>query len=177
MTVKKQDVLPTVEIDDLDEFEELEEETVSQPAPKQPKKRPVSAQQQTVSVSVDDLSKMIELSVSKSIAPLAESISELQEQVTDIQHTIKKHGRAIVKLQNQEVIDMPVNQLEAPASAETPATTNAQESVPAPQQTEKRGVIDATLGTVGGLLHGVIDTAAFVLESTVDLVTLGRAKR
>lgn len=42
---------------------------------------------------------------------------------------------------------------------------------------DNRNVLDKTLGAVGGVMHGIVDTAAFVLESTVDLVTLGRAKR
>ncbi len=36
--------------------------------------------------------------------------------------------------------------------------------------------LDATLGTVGHALHVVGDTAAFLYESAVDIVTLGRAR-
>lgn len=39
------------------------------------------------------------------------------------------------------------------------------------------GVVCGVLGTVGGVLHTVVDTAAFLLESTVDLVTFGKARR
>lgn len=39
------------------------------------------------------------------------------------------------------------------------------------------GVVDTVFGTVGGVLHGVVDVAAFVCESTIDLVTLGKARK
>lgn len=44
-------------------------------------------------------------------------------------------------------------------------------------QKKQPGVIDNTLGTVGNVLHGVVDTAAFLAESAVDLITFGKAKR
>lgn len=38
-------------------------------------------------------------------------------------------------------------------------------------------ILDQTLGTIGNVAHGLVHTAAFVLESVIDLATLGRAKR
>lgn len=47
------------------------------------------------------------------------------------------------------------------------------------QESEATGLdrfLDVTLGTTGRALHAVVDTMAFVGESAVDIVTLGRAR-
>ena len=58
------------------------------------------------------------------------------------------------------------------------ATASAKRST-AVQETEATGLdrfLDVTLGTTGRALHAVVDTMAFVGESAVDIVTLGRAR-
>jgi uncharacterized protein (UPF0335 family) len=45
------------------------------------------------------------------------------------------------------------------------------------QQQEPQGILDVTFGTIGNVLHSVVDTASYILEATVDIVTLGKAKR
>ena len=45
------------------------------------------------------------------------------------------------------------------------------------EKPERNGVLDHTLGTVGDIAHGVVDTAAFLCEAVIDLATLGKARR
>lgn len=45
------------------------------------------------------------------------------------------------------------------------------------ESADNKGIIDTTLGTVGNVAHGLVDTAAFLCESVIDLVTLGKARR
>lgn len=57
------------------------------------------------------------------------------------------------------------------------SVVSAQVVDPSAEPQEPPGIIDNIFGTIGGVLHGVVDTVAFVAESAVDLVTFGKARR
>ena len=90
-----------------------------------------------------------------------------------IEKRVDAHDERITTLEkNQAIILKKVNALSKGA-----VDVDDIDSVDDKDELDDRNILDKTLGTVGNILHGVVDTAAFVLESTVDLVTLGRAKR
>ena len=88
-----------------------------------------------------------------------------------VNSTLKDHDSRITAVEKQQKVI-----LEELAKISGKDLTEA-EVEKAIAEMDDRNVLDKTLGAVGGILHGVVDTAAFVLESTVDLVKLGRAKR
>lgn len=95
-------------------------------------------------------------------------IEEHDARITSMQDALTRHADILESLSSATS--------SAPsASASTEPVSSASEQ-PA-QRMNSGSVIGSTLGAVGGVLHTVVDTAAFILESAVDLATFGRARR
>lgn len=90
-------------------------------------------------------------------------MEKLNEKVIDNTKNIESLNDRVVLLEQ-------LNQSHQPSQANGTLKQHQEENKP-------QGIMDATFGTVGGLLHGIVDTTAYVLESTIDLVTLGKARR
>ena len=120
---------------------------------------------QTIEDDLDfDIEDMIEESLKRRTKFFESNLKKMNS-------TLKNHDSRITNLEKQQKVI-----LEELAKISGKDLTPA-EVEKAIAEIDDRNVLDKTLGAVGGVLHGVVDTAAFVLESTVDLVTLGRAKR
>jgi hypothetical protein len=103
-------------------------------------------------------------------------IAEINEKLEIHQKTLEAHTTSIVNLEQQ--MAQAIEALKAFGVA-APTPEQALALAQAAQQTgqQPKGILDTVFGTVGGVLHGVVDTAAFLCESVVDLVTLGKARR
>lgn len=122
-----------------------------------------------VGTSDVDFETLVKASVEKakkqSIAYTDKRIQQVNEKLAQHQQMLEAHNS---RIENIEKV------VEALASGGNVSV------LPAPQagnQPQSKNLLDVTLGTVGGILHGVVDTAAFICESAVDLVTLGKARR
>lgn len=157
---------------DFDENEELvvdEEETVvDEPVRRKKKKSSL--------ILDDDMREAIIDIVNEETQDIRDEQTKLISRVDKIGKSLKEQAKvtSTLKTQNEAVVramarlegkDVPV--LDAD---DRPVDDSAPEI-------QQKGVIGKTLGAIGSVAHGVIDTAAFVLESAVDLVTLGNARK
>jgi uncharacterized protein YjgD (DUF1641 family) len=148
----------TIEMDDgIDDFDDLEDEM------EESEEFDVQAM---IDASVQKAKKQANAYTDQRISKVNEKISKLHSMITETQESTKANTEAIENL---------TKVVEALAKGQKVSAADLSQA----QETAKKnpGILDSTLGAVGGVLHGVVDTAAFLLESTVDLVTLGRARR
>lgn len=158
---------------DFDENEELvvdEDETaVDEPVKRKRKK--------SSHIIDDDMREAIIDIVNEETQDIRDEQTKLISRVDKIGKSLKEQAKvtSTLKTQNEAVVramarlegkDVPV--LDAD---DRPVDSSA------PEIQGEKGIIGKTLGAIGSVAHGVIDTAAFVLESAVDLVTLGNARK
>lgn len=115
-----------------------------------------------------DMLIFIQQSVSKSkrqsIAYTDKRIAQVNEKLAKHSETLDNHAERIEGLERV---------VEAMATGKVKAVSVDGEK----EKPERKGILDHTLGTVGDIAHGVVDTAAFLCESVIDLATLGKARR
>lgn len=115
-----------------------------------------------------DMLIFIQQSVSKSkrqsIAYTDKRIAQVNERLAKHSETLDNHAERIEGLERV---------VEAMATGKVKAVSVDGEK----EKPERNGVLDHTLGTVGDIAHGVVDTAAFLCEAVIDLATLGKARR
>lgn len=99
---------------------------------------------------------------------------EVDTRFEQIESTLDAHAKLFKDI--AEATPITVQQIPASIQQQQ-ATAQAEQEHPTEKPNPVTGIVNGTLGTAGKLLHGVVDTAAFVLESVVDLVTLGKARR
>lgn len=100
-----------------------------------------------------------------------QSIAYTDKRIAQVNEKLAKH-QEILDTHTTDIADLK-KVVEGMATGKVQAVAFSGES----EAPKHKNILDATLGTVGGVAHGVIDTAAFLCESVIDLVTLGRARR
>lgn len=104
--------------------------------------------------------------ISQRIAELAaEQEAKINEMFGPVNKQLDDHSRRIQNL--EKVVH---NLVDAPASKVAPVSKEEQGS-------GLDRILDATFGTAGRALHAIVDATAYVVESAIDIVTLGRARR
>lgn len=117
-------------------------------------------------------------------------ISLINEETSDIRQQQKKMAKQIKILDTNQSAQAELlekleknskGMLKALSRIDNKAVVTTEDVIDAVEsdntEEKKRGVIGTTLGAVGSVAHGIVDTCAFVLESTIDLVTLGNARK
>jgi hypothetical protein len=124
----------------------------------------VGTEVETAEVDFEAILKAsVEKAKKQSMAYTDTRIEQVNQKLLIHQQTLEAHTTSITNI--EQVLEAMVKGGNVQA-----IPLNAVEKKP-------KGILDVALGTVGGVLHGVVDTAAFICESAVDLVTLGRARR
>ncbi len=114
---------------------------------------------------VEDEPETLEDFIEKAMARQQKTVNTA---LKSINKRVNEHDKRISKVEQQQEEIMKALSLNSKTSKAIDEDGNADDN---------RNVFDKTLGAVGGVMHGIVDTTAFILESAVDLVTLGRAKR
>lgn len=96
------------------------------------------------------------------------------ERFAEMEKTINHHTSLLTDIANATPISVQQIPAQIKSGAEEAHSTGMSSK---PKSNPVGNILDTTLGTVGGVLHGVVDTTAFLLESIVDLATLGKARR
>lgn len=112
------------------------------------------------------LEEQIDLIFEPAFKQVSLQIAKFEGRLDTVESTIDSHGSRLDSVEEElrklaEILEQESGLPETETVANQPPT----------------GVFNQTLGVVGDVLHSVVDTAAFILESAVDLATLGRAKR
>lgn len=171
--------------DDADELEEMVEQEA-----------PVNDDEQMTAMSVEEMiahhHKQANNYTDKRISQIQERIKKQQLAIDDhtrrisaVEESINTHASEIegIVTQQDQMMKL-IESMQTTQASSDPQPQTQQTNPNAYQQAHhhvygqpSKGVIDNTLGTVGGVAHGIIDTAAFLCESVIDLVTFGKAKR
>lgn len=123
----------------------------------------------------DDLREAIVKIVNAETHDIRREQKKMAKQLKIIDKNMSTQSALIEKLDaNSNAMLKAIARIDGSAIATTDDVIDA---VEAEQTNEKRGVIGSTLGAIGGVAHACVDTVAFVLESTIDLVTLGNARK
>ncbi len=140
---------------------------------------------QSSSMSVEDFDQKLQELVAKNKkqteAYIDHRLAKVDDRLKTHAQLLEKHDARLdaidetLKSHNEILLDMQKERGEEPRARVVKPQATTQEQLET--QSKNPNILDMTLGTVGGVLHGVVDTAAFILESTVDLITLGRARR
>lgn len=158
MAKNKEQEKTTIELEDEDmSFDDIEEEV-------EESKSPSDSLQKFMNEAIDKAKKQSIAYTDKRISQVNEKLAKHQELLESHTNAITTQAESIANLE-KVVQGLATGNVKAVALGET-----AEPKKPA-------NLLDATLGTVGGVAHGVVDTAAFLCESVIDLVTLGRARR
>ncbi|MNO88484.1 hypothetical protein D3C76_799350 [compost metagenome] len=107
----------------------------------------------------DELEAIVQRHVSKAQVDIDRVLAKFEARLQDHEHRITNVEKIVTNLSGIKS-----------ASGKRPAII---------QESEATGLdrfLDVTLGTAGRAMHAVVDTIAFVGESAVDIVTLGRAR-
>lgn len=147
----------TVVVDDEDDFEQIEVEENEEI------EEPVNSD------IPQDMLIFIQQSVSKS---KRQTIAYTDKRIAQVNERLSKHSEQLDN--HEERIEGMERVIEAMASGKVQAVKVGGNKEEKP---ERSGVLDHTLGTIGDIAHGVVDTAAFLCESVIDLATLGKARR
>lgn len=115
-----------------------------------------------------DMLIFIQQSVSKS---KRQSIAYTDKRIAQVNERLAKHSETLDN--HAERIEGIERVVEAMATGKVQAVSMEGNK----EKPERSGVLDHTLGTIGDIAHGVVDTAAFLCESVIDLATLGKARR
>lgn len=175
MSKPKQEVDVDLDFDDINE-DEVETKT----------------EESEVSMSKVDqqIEELIAKSKAQSTAYVDQRLAQVDDKLKKQAQTLEKHSERLdtidsVLTSHTEILKQihlaqkASSQGASMPNPDTDPVLQAQQKQTAQAQSHPAGmnIIDTTLGTVGGVLHGVVDTTAFILESAVDLVTLGRARK
>lgn len=161
-----------VEIED-DEFDFDEDEVVDETVDEKPKAKKKS------STITDDLREAIVEIVNEETKDIRDEQAKIAKRVDKLGNALKQQAQVqkTLKTQNEAVLKA-MSRLDGVNVDELTKNDNPENSKDESIEVkEDKGIIGKTLGAIGGVAHGIIDTAAFVLESAVDLVTLGNARK
>lgn len=115
---------------------------------------------ESASSSSNDQIANILAELSKGNKQILSQVSNIDKRFDSLTKKVDNHEERITKIEK--------------CLQQAPVSTEIEE------EGEKSGVdsfLDATFGTIGHIGHTIVDTVAFVAESVVDIITLGRAKR
>lgn len=147
----------TVEVNDDEDFEEIEGEEIEE----NEGVSELTAEQQLDII----MQKCVSTSVQKANAYTNKRINKVKEKLSEHQDILDNHAGRIEGL--ERVIEgMATGKIKSVAMDGGEA-----------EKPKREGILDNTLGTIGDVAHGVVDTAAFLCEAVIDLATLGKARR
>lgn len=155
-----------IEIDDED-FD-FDEEKVVDEKPKKKKKSSIKLDNDMREAIIDIVNEETQdiRDEQAKLAKRVEKIGSALKEQTKVTSTLKHQNEAVLRAMAR--IDGSASELIDVEGKPTDSSVHVD---------EEKGIIGKTLGAIGSVAHGVIDTAAFVLESAVDLVTLGNARK
>lgn len=104
-----------------------------------------------------DINRIVRQQLALQQADINNAMARLEARLQDHEHRLTNVEKMVTNLAN------------------TPSPKK-KSLVPETEATGLDRFLDVTLGTAGRAMHAVVDTIAFVGESAVDIVTLGRAR-
>lgn len=171
MPTKKSQVVEIEDDFDFDDEDEKEELVVDEPVERPSTKKNKS----TIKLDKGMKRAIIDI-VNEETQDIRDDQAKLVKRVDKIGQTLKEQTKVMSTLKTQnEAVVRAMARLEGKDVSQLIEDVKPVDS--APQIHEEKGIVGKTLGAIGSVAHGVIDTAAFVLESAVDLVTLGNARK
>lgn len=162
-------VKQVAELDDDFDFVDEEEDAVDEVVDKKPSKKKVKP------IVIDEgLREAIVEIVNEETQDIREEQKKMAKRMEKFSNALKEQAKVTTTLKTQnEAVLKAMSRIDS--SVAIPVDDSPKED--AVDVKEEKGIVGKTLGAIGSVAHGIIDTAAFVLESTVDLVTLGNARK
>lgn len=148
----------TVEVNDDEDFEEIEGAEIEENE---------GVSELTAEEQLDIImQKCVSTSVQKANAYTNKRINKVKEKLSEHQEILDNHAGRIEGLER-------VIEGMATGKIQSVAMDGGKDA----EKPKREGILDNTLGTIGDVAHGVVDTAAFLCEAVIDLATLGKARR